>query len=37
MQHEKIITSLEQTCQEFKKQLVLANINYKKQTQNLKA
>lgn len=37
MQHEKIITSLEQTCQEFKKQLVLANIESNKQTQDLKA
>jgi hypothetical protein len=35
MQQEKTITCLEQTCQEFKKQLVVTNIEYEKQTQAL--
>jgi hypothetical protein len=37
MQHEKIIVGLKQTYQEFKKKLVLANIESEKQTQDLKA
>ncbi len=32
MQHEKAITSLEQTYQDFKEQLVIANIEFEKQT-----
>lgn len=37
MQNEKTIAGLEQTYQELKKQLVLANIEFEKQTQDLKA
>ncbi len=36
MQHEKVITCLEETCQDLKKQLVVANIESKKQIQALK-
>jgi len=35
MQQEKTVTCLEQTCQEFKEQLVVTNIEYEKQTQAL--
>jgi hypothetical protein len=37
MQQEKTITCLEQTCQEFKEWLVVANIEFEKQTQALNA
>ncbi len=36
MQQEKVIKGLEQTCQDLKKQLVIANIEFEKQIQVLK-
>ncbi len=35
MQHDKAITSLEQTHQELKEQFIVANIEFEKQTQAL--